>query len=118
MDNKNVKTKRLGSTAKFNDITLDKPIKTTEEFDCERRGYKLTKTCLGTGAYAKVKLAYVTNAKLEKDKRLAEQLKGKGTNKVNYIKTFLIKVINIVPLERYQHQNFNIHFLGCCKNNF
>eukprot|EP00111_Clytia_hemisphaerica_P005980 TCONS_00017304-protein len=60
----------------------DKPLKTTEEFDCERRGLKLTKTCLGAGAYAKVKLAYVTNAKLEKDKRLAGELKLKGTNKV------------------------------------
>lgn len=60
----------------------DKPLKTTEEFDCERRGYKLTKTCLGAGAYAKVKLAYVTNSKLEKDKRLAEELKEKGITKV------------------------------------
>ena len=61
----------------------EKPLKTTEEFDCERRGYKLTKTVLGTGAYAKVKLAYVSNAKMEKDKRLAEELREKGTNKVS-----------------------------------
>ena len=60
----------------------DKPLKTTEEFDCERRGYKLTKTCLGAGAYAKVKLAYATNSKLEKDKRLDEELKEKGITKV------------------------------------
>ena len=60
----------------------DKPMKTTEEFDCERRGYKLTKTCLGAGAYAKVKLAYASTAKMEKDKRLNEELKEKGTNKV------------------------------------
>ena len=59
-----------------------KLIKSTEEFDCERRGFTLTKCCLGTGAYAKVKLAYVSNAKLEKDKRLAEDLKDRGTNKV------------------------------------
>ena len=61
---------------------VNKPLKTTEEFDCERRGYKLTKTCLGAGAYAKVKLAYVTSSKLEKDKRLAEELKEKGITKV------------------------------------
>lgn len=75
-------TKRPGSILKFTDTSLDKNLKTTEEFDCERRGYKLTKTCLGAGAYAKVKLAYVSNAKLEKDKRLADELKEKGTNKV------------------------------------
>jgi len=63
----------------------DKPMKTTEEFDCERRGYKLTKTCLGAGAYAKVKLAYASTAKMEKDKRLNEELKEKGTNKVRTI---------------------------------
>lgn len=63
-------------------LSKDRPLKTTEEFDCERRGYKLTKNCLGTGAYAKVKLAYVSNAKLEKDKRLADELREKGTNKV------------------------------------
>lgn len=55
---------------------------TLEEFDCERRGYKLTKTVLGTGAYAKVKLAYVMENKLEKDKRLAEDLVEKGHNMV------------------------------------
>lgn len=55
---------------------------TLEEVDCERRGYKLTKTVLGTGAYAKVKLAYVMETKLEKDKRLAEDLVKKGHNMV------------------------------------
>lgn len=69
-------------STKFNDPSLDKALKTTEEFDCERRGYKLTKTCLGAGAYAKVKLAYVSNVKMEKDKRLSDELKEKGTNKV------------------------------------
>ena len=55
---------------------------TLEEIDCERRGYKLTKTVLGTGAYAKVKLAYVMENKLEKDQRLAEDLNEKGHNMV------------------------------------
>lgn len=55
---------------------------TLEEVDCERRGYRLTKTVLGTGAYAKVKLAYVMENKVEKDKRLAEDLNEKGHNMV------------------------------------
>lgn len=55
---------------------------TLEEVVCERRGYKLTKTVLGIGAYAKVKLAYVMEKKLEKDKRLAEDLVEKGHNMV------------------------------------
>lgn len=60
---------------------------TLEEVDCERRGYKLTKTVLGTGAYAKVKLAYVMENKIEKDKRLAEDLAEKGHNMVRLICT-------------------------------
>ena len=55
---------------------------TMEEVDCERRGYKLTKTILGTGGYAKVKLAYVMEKKTEKEKRLAEDLAEKGHNMV------------------------------------
>lgn len=55
---------------------------TVEEVDCDRRGYKLTKTVLGTGAYAKVKLAYVMENKIEKDRRLAEDLHEKGHNMV------------------------------------
>ena len=61
---------------------------TLEEVDCERRGYKLTKTVLGTGAYAKVKLAYVLENKLEKDKRLAEDLVKKGHNMVGNLQAF------------------------------
>ncbi|XP_028513638.1 testis-specific serine/threonine-protein kinase 5, partial [Exaiptasia diaphana] len=53
---------------------------TIEEIECERRGYKLTKTILGSGAYAKVKMAYVLESKQEKDKRLAEDLHIKGHN--------------------------------------
>ncbi|RMX53803.1 hypothetical protein pdam_00000305 [Pocillopora damicornis] len=55
---------------------------TLDEVDCERRGYKLTKTVLGTGAYAKVKLAYVMESKVERDKRLASDLEEKGHNMV------------------------------------
>ncbi|EDO41348.1 predicted protein, partial [Nematostella vectensis] len=50
--------------------------------ECERRGYKLSKTILGSGAYAKVKLAYVSEPKREKDKRLADDLDSKGHNMV------------------------------------
>lgn len=56
---------------------------TIEEIECERRGYKLTKTILGSGAYAKVKMAYVLESKQEKDKRLAEDLHIKGHNIVS-----------------------------------
>ena len=55
--------------------------RTTEEVDCERRGYTLTKTTLGSGAYAKVKLAYVNERKKEKNRRLALDLDDKGHNK-------------------------------------
>ena len=55
---------------------------TMEERDCERKGYRLTKTVLGSGAYAKVKLAYVVDSKLESDKKLADDLNEKGTTMV------------------------------------
>ena len=58
---------------------------TLDEVDCERRGYKLTKTVLGTGAYAKVKLAYVMESKVERDKRLASDLEEKGHNMVGKV---------------------------------
>jgi hypothetical protein len=53
---------------------------TLEEIECERRGYKLTKTILGSGAYAKVKMAYAMESKQEKDKKLANDLHLKGHN--------------------------------------
>ena len=63
---------------------------TIEELDCEKRGYKLTKTVLGTGAYAKVKLAYVMESKVEKDKRLSDDLAEKGHNMVSNSFMFMI----------------------------
>lgn len=63
---------------------------TIEELDCEKRGYKLTKTVLGSGAYAKVKLAYVTENKVEKEKRLADDLAEKGHNMVGNKKDLVI----------------------------
>jgi len=59
---------------------------TIEEIECERRGYKLTKTILGSGAYAKVKMAYVLESKQENNQRLADDLHTKGHNIVrNYM---------------------------------
>lgn len=58
---------------------------TLEEIECERRGYKLTKTILGSGAYAKVKMAYAMEIKQEKDKRLADDLRSKGHNIVRIL---------------------------------
>lgn len=91
---------------------------TVEEVDCERRGYKLTKTVLGTGAYAKVKLAYVMENKIEKDRRLAEDLLEKGHNMVG--KLFVVVHIYSQPLfvqtqdvaSRYYLQAQNYKVLG------
>lgn len=58
---------------------------TLEEIECERRGYKLTKTILGSGAYAKVKMAYAMEIKQEKNKRLADDLYSKGHNIVRIL---------------------------------
>ena len=81
---------RPSSIPKSIEAFAEKPVRTTEEYDCEKKGYKLSKTTLGKGAYAKVKLAYVTAAKLDKDKRLAEELKEKGNNKVSsYVNPFM-----------------------------
>ncbi len=63
---------------------VEKRIPSSEELDCEKRGYKLSRTTLGRGAYAKVKLAYVTNAKLEKDHALREKLRESKENKVGF----------------------------------
>ena len=68
------------------DTGVEKKAKSAEEYDCDRRGFVLTKTVLGTGAYATVKLAYISNAKLERDRRLATELKIQGTNKVSLYK--------------------------------
>ena len=78
------------SSAKFRPPSIPKSIEafaerqipTSEELECERRGYKLTRTILGKGAYAKVMLASATALKLEKDKSLMEELRRKGNNKV------------------------------------
>ena len=60
----------------------EKSMPTSEELELERKGYRLSRTTLGRGAYAKVKLAYATRGKLEKDKHLMQALREKGDNKV------------------------------------
>ena len=61
----------------------DKRAPTGEELECEKHGYKLSRTTLGRGAYAKVKMAFATPAKLEKDRKLMKILRQCGDNKVN-----------------------------------
>ncbi len=67
---------------------VEKKILSSEELECEKRGYKLSRTTLGKGAYAKVKLAHVTNAKLEKDSNLMKKIKENKDNKVCLYHTF------------------------------
>lgn len=53
-----------------------------EEVDCERKGYKLIKIVLGIGVYVKVKLVYVMENKIEKDRRFVLDLFEKGYSMV------------------------------------
>lgn len=53
-----------------------------EEVDCERWGYKLIKIVLGIGVYVKVKLVYVMENKIEKDRRFVLDLFEKGYSMV------------------------------------
>ena len=53
-----------------------------ETVDCRRHGYVLTDKTLGTGAYAKVKLARVLDKKREKSPKLHADLKEKGHDMV------------------------------------
>ena len=78
------------SSAKFRPSSIpesieafaDKQVPTSEELECQRRGYKLSRITLGKGAYAKVKLATATPMKLEKDRYLKEELRKQGDSKV------------------------------------
>jgi hypothetical protein len=65
------------------DVSTEKPPITIEEIDCERRGYKLTHKTLGVGAYAKVKLAYVSLNKKAKHPCLRTDLDNKDDNRVS-----------------------------------
>lgn len=64
------------------DVSAEKLPITIEEIDCERRGYKLTDKTLGTGAYAKVKLAYVSVSKKARHPWLKADLDEKEDNRV------------------------------------
>lgn len=61
-----------------------------EELDCEKWGYKLIKIVLGIGVYVKVKLVYVMESKVEKDKRFLDDLVEKGYNMVSNLFMFMI----------------------------
>ncbi|XP_071946488.1 uncharacterized protein [Antedon mediterranea] len=87
-----------------------------ETADCKRHGYVLTDTTLGTGAYAKVKLARVVDRKLERYERLRTDLKDKGHNLVaikiiskkeapsEYINKFMPREVDALKVT-YKHAN-------------
>ncbi|XP_033122125.1 testis-specific serine/threonine-protein kinase 5-like, partial [Anneissia japonica] len=87
-----------------------------ETADCKRHGYVLTETTLGTGAYAKVKLARVVEKKLERYERLRTDLKDKGHNLVaikiiskkeapsEYINKFMPREVDALKVT-YKHPN-------------
>ena len=54
----------------------------SEEVECQRNGYILSSITLGKGAYAKVRLAFVTTMKLEQEKYLKQELNKQGNFKV------------------------------------
>ena len=54
-----------------------------ESAECRRHGFILTDKILGTGAYAKVRLARVGERKLERCAKLKEDLKEKGHDMVS-----------------------------------
>ena len=53
-----------------------------ESAECRRHGYTMTDKTLGTGAYAKVRLARVGEKKLEKCAKLKQDLNEKGHDMV------------------------------------
>ncbi|KAJ8042803.1 Testis-specific serine/threonine-protein kinase 5 [Holothuria leucospilota] len=71
-----------GKLRSFNFNTPKPDPRIIEQADCRRRGYLLTNKTLGTGAYAKVKLARVTEKKLARNSRLREDLRKKGHDMV------------------------------------
>ncbi|XP_028396471.1 testis-specific serine/threonine-protein kinase 1-like [Dendronephthya gigantea] len=75
-------SKSKNKSTSSSDVSSEKPPITIEEIDCERRGYKLTHKTLGTGAYAKVKLAYVSDNKKAKHPFLRTDLENKNDNKI------------------------------------
>ncbi|XP_065055172.1 uncharacterized protein LOC135683751 [Rhopilema esculentum] len=112
------------SSAKFRPPSIPKSIEafaerhipTSEELECERRGYKLTRTILGKGAYAKVMLASATALKLEKDKSLMEELKRKGDSKVA-IKIISKKTAPVEYLNKFMPREIDaLNSISGCHN--
>ena len=78
-------SKSKNKSSSSSDVSTEKQPITIEEIDCERRGYKLTHKTLGTGAYAKVKLAYVSQNKKSKHPCLRTDLDNKDDNRVCFV---------------------------------
>ncbi|XP_072051740.1 uncharacterized protein [Amphiura filiformis] len=87
-----------------------------EAVECRRHGYVLTDKTLGTGAYAKVKLAKVLDKKREKCPKLNADLKEKGHDMVaikvisrkdapaEYVSKFMPREIDALKIT-YKHPN-------------
>lgn len=90
-------SKSKNKSASSSDVSSEKPPITIEEIDCERRGYKLTHKTLGTGAYAKVKLAYVSDNKKAKHPFLRTDLDSKNDNRVSLFcsRKMLMSIVQI-----------------------
>ena len=83
-------SKSKNKSTSSSDVSAEKPPITIEEIDCERRGYKLTHKTLGTGAYAKVKLAYVSQNRKAKHPCLRTDLDNKDDNRVSRCTCFVL----------------------------
>lgn len=92
--------KSKNKSTSSSDVSAEKPPITIEEIDCERRGYKLTDKTLGTGAYAKVKLAYVSPSKRVKHPWLKADLDGKDDNRVIFQNCLLFRGRTERPIPR------------------
>ena len=73
---------RPSSIPKSIEAFAERKLPKSEETDCQKRGYTLSNVTLGRGAYAKVKLGFVTAMKLRSDRYLRDQLRKQGNVKV------------------------------------
>ncbi|XP_070573823.1 serine/threonine-protein kinase MARK2-like [Ptychodera flava] len=92
------------------------PYASTEAEECLRHGYVLSDRTLGSGAYAKVKLAQAMESKFDRNAKLAYDLKKKDHNMVaikiisrkdapsEYIHKFLPREIEAMK-STYRHEN-------------
>nr|XP_006821119.1 PREDICTED: probable serine/threonine-protein kinase MARK-A-like [Saccoglossus kowalevskii] len=92
------------------------PCASTEVEECRRHGYELTDKTLGSGAYAKVKLAYASESKIVRNAKLTNDLSRKGNSMVaikiicrkdappDYINKFMPREIEALKTT-YRHEN-------------